>query len=143
MRVLIVAALLAAGLPGTQACAQAAPDAASQPGPFAERFFQTLKTGKVREALATLGTTSPMMAKKIADDPSLSPQIEIALAAYGPVADWEKVNSEMLGTMVRRDTYILRHQNAVTRWRFIYEHVGTGWVVAHFAFEDQAQTWFK
>jgi len=31
----------------------------------------------------------------------------------------------------------------VTRWRFIYEHVGTGWVVAHFAFEDQAQTWFK
>ena len=61
---------------------------------------------------------------------------------YGPVVGWERVGSDTLGTMVRRDTYIVQHRDMVTRWRFTFVRIAKGWVSGSFAFEDQVPNWF-
>lgn len=131
--------LLAAGIP---AGAQAQTATTAQTDRIAEHFFQSLRYGKVREALAELARTSPLMAKKQGDMQTLAGQIELAITNYGPVQRWERIGSEALGTMMRRDTYLVQHRDAVLRWRFVYARAGSGWTVSQFDFEDEAKSWF-
>lgn len=141
MRGLILAALLVAVVPAV-AQAQTAPVLTTQPDPAAERFLQTLKSGKVHEALTALASGSPLLANKMGDAATLTAQIQVALSSYGPVTGWERIESKTIGTMLRRDTYIVQHRDMVTRWRFLFIRAGTGWIPASFAFEDSVPTWF-
>ncbi len=141
MRGLIVAALLAAGIPAV-AQAQTAPVLATQPEPAAERFLQTLKTGTVHDALTALANGSSLLASKMGDGNALAAQIQVALSSYGPIIGWERVESKTIGTMLRRDTYVVQHREMVTRWRFAFVRTGKGWIPASFAFEDNVPTWF-
>lgn len=144
MRALIVAALLAGGVPAV-AQAQTAPAASAafaQSDPVVERFLRTLQSGKIREGLLALASNSPLLSKNLGDASTLSSQIQTALTAYGPITGWERVDSKAIGTMLRRDTYIVQHRDMVTRWRFLFVRTGAGWATASFIFEDNAPTWF-
>jgi hypothetical protein len=142
MRGLILAALLAAGIPAV-AQAQTAPVLATQPEPAAERFLQMLKTGTVHDALTAIASGSSLLAGKMGDGNALAAQIQVALSSYGPVTGWERIESKTVGTMLRRDTYIVQHREMVTRWRFVFVRAGNGWIPASFAFEDSVPTWFE
>ncbi len=141
MKLLIAAALLAAGPMATHAQAQTT---ASAPAPdvYAERLLDALKHGKVNDGLAGIVATSPLLKDKIGPSSSMATQLQSMLDIYGPITGWERVSSQNLGTMLRRDTYLVQHRDAVIRWRFVYTRVGTGWTVGQFAFEDNAAAWF-
>jgi hypothetical protein len=128
--------------PAAQAQTVPAAPAVSDPDALANDFFDSLKLGKTDVALKILATGSAMLGKKIEENPQLETQIDRATEVYGPVVRWERVHSETLGTMVRRDTYLVQHREIVTRWRFVYVRKPTGWIVGWFVFEDQMQNWF-
>ncbi|MES2442635.1 MAG: hypothetical protein V4574_07370 [Pseudomonadota bacterium] len=140
MMLALGATLLAAGMPVR---AQAQTVSATLPDRIGERFLQSLRYGKALDALTELARTSPLMAKKQGDLQALAAQIDGAITNYGPIKAWERIGSEALGTMVRRDTYLVQHRDAVLRWRFIYARAGSGWTISQFDFEDEAQGWFK
>lgn len=138
MRLLPLAALIAVASP---VAAQA--QAPAQPDGYAERFLQSLKNGKVEEGLKAYAGGSQLFTRKLESDPSIAAQIKFGLTSYGPILSWERIDSETLGTTARRDTYLVQHRDMVTRWRFIYMRIGTGWIATSFVYEDQAPTWFK
>jgi hypothetical protein len=141
MRGLILAALLAGGVP-MAAQAQAAP-AATQPDAAIEHFMQTVQSGKVREALLGLASNSPLLVKNLGDAATLTAQVQQAITMYGPVIGWERIETKPLGTMIRRETYIVQHRDMVTRWRFMFVRTNTGWIAASFNFDDSLPTWFE
>lgn len=137
MRNSILPMLVAIALP---VAAQA--QTVTQPDTLAERFLQTLKTGTVDDALKGFASASKLFAKKLEGDVTIAAQINLALAAYGPVSSWERVDSKLIGSMIRRDTYLVQHRDMVTRWRFVYVRAGSGWIGGSFVFDDQAPSWF-
>ncbi|MCW3847126.1 hypothetical protein OF829_07730 [Sphingomonas sp. LB-2] len=143
MRALIVAALLAAGLPAITAHAQTAPAALADPEPIANHIFEPLKQGNVEDAVKAIVDASPSTSPDLAARlDGIRRQIQAMITESGPVVRWERVKTESLGTMVRRDTYIVLHKNTVMRWRFIYMKLDRGWMIGGFAFESEAGTWF-
>lgn len=144
MRKLIVAAMIAAAIPLAPAAAQTVPATVADPSPIADRFFEVLKRGGgAAEALDSL-TPSASWLKRGEDKFELvRAQMEKTLAGYGPVMRWERVASEPLGTLARRDTYLVQHRDMVVRWRIVYVKLDKIWIVGHLGFEDQAQTWFN
>lgn len=119
--------------------AQAVPSASEEE---ARRFFALLQAGKSAEAVDTIMGSSPLYKQKIGLKEALLGQIDAALGAYGPLISFEKVREERLGTMVRRQLYLAQHRDMVVRWDFHLIRAGSGWLVGHFAFNDQVGTWF-
>jgi len=138
MRTLVMAVLLIAAPVAAHA---QVPDAAT--GETTERFLRTLKDGKVDEALKGIADGSSLLAARLATDPTLASQINVAIKAYGPVLDWERIGTDTVGTAVRRDTYLVRHNNMVTRWRFVFVRAQKDWAIAWFGFDDQVQNWLN
>lgn len=140
---IIVAAMAASGAPMT-AQAQAVPAAApvSAADPLVDPFFDALKRGQVAQALAGLTKAAPILGKRIADAGELPKQIRAALDGYGPVLAWERIDTAPLGTLLRRDTWLVQHRDYVTRWRFVYARTAAGWTLTSFVFDDQVPGWF-
>src|ERR1044072_9559531 len=104
MRLLVAAAVIAAGVPAG-AYAQAAPDS------YAEHLLGALKQGKIAEGLAGIEATSVLMKGKLGPSSDMAKQLQTMLDTYGPITGWERVSSEAMGTMLRRDTYIVQHRH--------------------------------
>lgn len=145
MRALIMVALLAAGVGGAAHAqgAQIVSAPVADPRGLTESFFGTLKDGKVAEALALFSRTSSFLANNLASTPDFAKNIQNALNTYGPVESWERIDSTGLGNSVRRDTYLVRHRDFVTRWQIAYLRLAGGWVVVSFKFDDEVPAWFK
>lgn len=144
MRGLIVAALMVSALPMAQAHAQTAPAAQADAEPAAERFFASLKRHDVKGALDGLATQSPLLFKdKDAARAEFTDQIENIYKLYGDVIRWERVKTEMVGTLVRRDTYLVLHRGSIIRWRIIYSKLNSNsWTISNIDFDEQRATWF-
>jgi hypothetical protein len=143
MRGLIWAPVAAALLAPVQAQAQTAPAGIADPATIGEGFLAELKRGDVESALNGIEKSSPLMFKFQPDmRGKFVTQISASMSTYGPVARWERIKSEMLGTLMRRDTYLVQHRDIVVRWQFIYMKLERGWGLSYFGFEDQPKTWF-
>jgi hypothetical protein len=140
MRALTVAALFAAALPAVHAQAQTAP---GDPDILSNRIFEALKRGTTADVLNAIAEASPLLFKnKEGAKVQIAAQIDTTIASYGPVVRWERIGTEMLGTLVRRDTYVVQHRDMVVRWHFVYMKLDRGWTIANFNFDDQAVNWF-
>jgi len=143
MRGLIVAALIAVALPSVQAHAQTAPVATTDPESIAISILEPLKRGNIADAIKAVENGSPPAIKGRSERlAGVRGQMEAMITSNGPVIRWERVKTEPLGTMVRRDTYIVQYHDTVLRWRFTYMKVEGGWMIGGFTFDDQADTWF-
>lgn len=139
---IIVAAMAASGAPMAAQAQAVPPAAASVADPLVDPFFEALKRGQVAQALAGLTKASPLLGKRIADAEALPKQIQGAIDAYGPVLAWERIDTTPLGTLLRRDTWLVQHRDYVTRWRFVYARTAAGWTLTSFVFDDQVPGWF-
>jgi hypothetical protein len=144
---IIVAAMAASGAASgapmaAQAQAVPAAAAASAADPLVDPFFDALKHGQVAQALAGLTKAAPLLGKRIADAGELPKQIQAALDGYGPVLAWERIETTPLGSLLRRDTWLVQHRDYVTRWRFVYARTASGWTLTSFVFDDQVPSWF-
>ncbi len=140
MRILTTVAAIALALLPISASAQGGDD---RPFALAEAFLRGLKDGKTEQALKELGASSKLLGAKLAAEPLFASQIENSVKLYGPVKSWEKIESDTLGSAVRRDIYLVRHRDMVMRWRFYFIQTEQGWVVGSFEFEDQLPSWFN
>lgn len=138
---IIVAAMAACSAP-VASSAQAAPAAAPAADPIVDPFFDLLRRGQVPQALTTLTKGSPLLGKRIADAGELPKQIQGAIDVYGTVLTWERIDTKPLGTLLRRDTWLIQHRDYVTRWRFVYARTAAGWTLTSFVFDDQIPGWF-
>jgi hypothetical protein len=105
-------------------------------------FLFNLQGGKTAEAVDGLLGTSTTPSQKPGERENLLTQIGAAIQAYGPVTAYEKARSEMLGTMVMRQFYLVQHRDMVVRWEFEYVRTAAGWQLDYFGFDDQPRTWF-
>ncbi|MDF7777263.1 hypothetical protein P1X14_18530 [Sphingomonas sp. AOB5] len=139
---ILIAALAVCAVP---AAAHAQPVSVPSSGlsdAIVEPFFQALKQGDVALGLKRLTQDAPRLAARVAESDELPKQIEGAIRSYGAIQSWEQIETVPLGTMLRRDTWLVQHRDFVTRWRFIYVRTAAGWTLTSFVFDDQAPSWF-
>lgn len=105
-------------------------------------FLDTLKTGKPDAAIDALFADSKLWSQKTGAREQMLAQINAAIGIYGPIADYELVDTQKLGTMVIRQYYLVQHRDMVTRWEFDLVRTGTGWSIGYFGFTDQPTNWF-
>lgn len=94
---------------------------------------------------AALTSVRPVFALSDANPNALAmlkPNLEQATAVYGDVLNWERISSEPLGSMLRRDRYLVRMDKLVLRWTFIFGETGAGWTILSWGFEDEPRGWF-
>ena len=141
-RALAAALILAAGsLHSSVAAAQEIVRITPVPPGDPERFLQLLRAGKPEEALDSILESSPLYARKIGARETVLGQMKVAIEGYGPVTGYEHLGTQALGTMVRRERYLVQHRDWVVRWEFHLVFTAAGWRVGHFSFNDEVKTW--
>lgn len=104
-------------------------------------FLTSMQAGRHRDAVEQL-MSSPLWQAKSGARETMLGQIDAAVQAYGPVVAFEKVGSDTVGTMVRRERYFVQHRDMVTRWEFYLVRAGSGWQIGYFGFTDDPKLWF-
>lgn len=145
VRSLVLLALITASVPSI-ALADDTPKLSAPANPQTDaigtKFFTTLKTGGGAAATAYVASLSPLFASRQSELQVMATQIDGAAKVYGPIESWERVESEALGSNVRREYFIVQSANNVVRWRLYYTRTPKGWAIGSFTFDDQIQTWF-
>ncbi|WP_109807799.1 hypothetical protein [Sphingosinithalassobacter portus] len=113
---------------------------------FPDRFFGDWKengidhAGKVMLAMFVAPFGAESNAESLVDG-GLDP-LRTFETGYGKLVRWERVDSRMLGTLARRDVYLLQQQRGVTRWIFNYVNTAEGWRLQNFNMDEHSKDWF-
>ncbi|QIG78392.1 hypothetical protein [Stakelama tenebrarum] len=110
---------------------------AEDPERLAEAFFSAWSSSGTDAALEIVNNGFAAVAGAGAPAERFRPNMEAAVRAYGKVQKWEKIKSEPLGTLLRRDTYLVQHAHFVTIWKFVFGNTDEGWVIQYWEFSDQ------
>ncbi len=104
-------------------------------------FFDTLKTGSADAAVTSVLDTSPLWSNRTGVKEQMVAQIDAATKIYGGLASYECVPALRTGTLVIRQYCYAQHQQMVLRWQFDLAKLPSGWAIAFFGFNDQANSW--
>jgi hypothetical protein len=137
----VAAALLAYASP-VYASAERTPKAGSAVDGQVQTFLKALVAGNGTAGVQTIMSASSLWSKHPGFSEQMSGQIDAAVKAYGPVISFEPLSSDDLGTMAKREYYLVQHRDMVTRWEFDLVRTPSGWNVAYLGFTDQPNTWF-
>jgi hypothetical protein len=139
---LFVAALfLACASPGV-AATERPQKAVTKPDAQVDAFLKALVAGNGSAGVQALMSASPLWSKHPGSSEQLSGQIDAAMKAYGPVLSFEELSTAELGSMAKREYFLVQHRDMVTRWEFDLVRTPSGWNVAYLGFTDQPNTWF-
>lgn len=115
---------------------------ANDPDAVAERFFAAWQSSGTDAALVTVKPDFAAVDGASDMTVRIRPNMEAAIHSYGKIVRWEKIASEPLGTLVRRDSYLVQHEHYVVIWRFVFAETSDGWVIQYWGFADDAAGWF-
>ena len=64
------------------------------------------------------------------------------LRQFGTATGYEFIREDKLGTRLLRQEFLVFHEKAPLRWRFVFYKAEKGWVLPHFYFDGNALTFF-
>lgn len=112
-----------------------APRAGDKPAEIMENFFLALKSGQIDAAYDAL-VKGTIIADRAEDVAALKSRTKTALDSYGPVAGFEVVDEQVVGTSLLRHTCISLNSDLPLRWRFYFYKSGGGWRLVDLRVDD-------
>lgn len=106
------------------------------PDVVADSFFGSLKAGQTGKAYQDLWRGT-IMDRKQADVDYVITQTDVALKAYGQMADWELMEDEVLSPSFRIRTYLLRFDQGALFFKLQFYRAPKGWTVLNLDFRDR------
>lgn len=100
-----------------------------------EAFFQALKAEKVDEAYDAL-VRGTIIAERKEDVTALKERTKHALDTYGPLAGYEAVDEQMVGTVLFRRTCLSFNSDLPLRWRFYFYKSNNEWRLVDLRVDD-------
>ena len=118
---------------GISTPAAAAADAAA--AKLADGVMQGLQSGNTRAVME--GALPVIRQNKPAEFDNLVQQSDSAIKIYGPITKWELLDSEPLGSLLEKRTYVSQHKLGPLFWTMIMYRGPGGWEVTYFVFTDK------
>lgn len=111
------------------------PRTADKPAEIMEAFFLALKAGQVDAGYDAL-VKGTIIADRTEDVTALKSRTKTALDGYGPVAGFEVVDEQTVGTSLLRRTCISLNSDLPLRWRFYFYKTGGAWRLVDLRVDD-------
>lgn len=100
-----------------------------------DAFFLALKADKVDAAYDAL-VKGTIIADRAADVTSLKERTKHALDSYGPIAGYEVVDEQLVGSVLFRRTCLSFNTDLPLRWRFYFYKSGGNWNLVDLRVDD-------
>ena len=102
-------------------------------------FYETLKSGNVRQALEDITMDTPLYTKIFGDEATTKnflSQLRSLTDYYGQILGIELVREECLGKLCKF-TYFFYHEQYLTRFMFTFYKPQNDWLLVNFEFDDR------